>query len=565
MAKIKTLLSIFIFLWLNLFSGAPIDWSCIDSDIKACYIINSSKQSTELIRLYGNDVFEHLKYSEKSNKTYVERYVSKYTLDGARITFEKPSKQVFSSKFIFKTYYFKEKKLYSSSFNMYLRPKHEAYPRTKNKNYFKPFFMCLETNEIVYNSEAAEKIDLKCLVNYLTSEKKTEKEKANSLIEFIANAIEYDMIGYRESKYAHDQDDISGILCGTNRVAVCAGYANIFALLCEYAGLKGGRITGYSKQHVSDLMQLGGNHAWNWVEIEGKKQLVDVTWADGDQKLKLDREWIFTDPQIMLGTHFPDSSKYQFLDKSVTREDYLNAPIVIPEAEGISFLKTNVSAFNYVKESFTLAIPGKHEVKCYLLPDHLIYTMYSDEKSGDRSYNPLSIGDLSYKNDSTYINFDLKENLNPIEIRIKDHSSIQFILIKNGIDGLMTHYIQKCTNQHAIPFIKGIAAAIKLKDAVTLKKFIGNKHEQFFDSKGKLKLNQDLVNAFISWEGETSELSITYLKKSAFFNGENVSSTEEKVYSVEIGSKVRFIIDFDGNQYTFKSYELIVPRKKSFY
>ena len=58
---------------------------------------------------------------------------------------------------------------------------------------------------------------------------------------------------------------------------VCEGYAQVFQLLCELAGLWCRTING----HVTGVTLA---HAWNLVALDSGTYFVDVTWADGEMQ-----------------------------------------------------------------------------------------------------------------------------------------------------------------------------------------------------------------------------------------------------------------------------------------
>ena len=57
--------------------------------------------------------------------------------------------------------------------------------------------------------------------------------------------------------------------------ANCQGYADAFYMLGRMMGWNVGRMSGTAG---------GGGHAWNWIEINGRKYFVDATWDDNGIK-----------------------------------------------------------------------------------------------------------------------------------------------------------------------------------------------------------------------------------------------------------------------------------------
>ncbi len=109
--------------------------------------------------------------------------------------------------------------------------------------------------------KAAEKIIGK--VKYL----ETDYDKIKYLHDEVAKAVTYDMgTAYHQTAY--------GAL--VNGKAVCRGYANAFAYLCQAAGIECVLING-SATNSSGETDL---HSWNMVKLDEKWYHVDVCWDD---------------------------------------------------------------------------------------------------------------------------------------------------------------------------------------------------------------------------------------------------------------------------------------------
>ena len=87
----------------------------------------------------------------------------------------------------------------------------------------------------------------------------TDLEKVDYLNNYLARKLKYD--------YSHTT--ANAITAAKRNVAMCAGYADMFQILGESAGLKVGRMS-------SDLMR----HGWNYVLIGDRKYYIDTTWND---------------------------------------------------------------------------------------------------------------------------------------------------------------------------------------------------------------------------------------------------------------------------------------------
>ncbi|MCC8139440.1 MAG: DUF5722 domain-containing protein [Lachnospiraceae bacterium] len=62
---------------------------------------------------------------------------------------------------------------------------------------------------------------------------------------------------------------------------VCDGYSKAFKVLCDEMGIDCVLVTGYGVTSADYDM---GSHAWNYVQMDGKWYLVDVTWDDPDSE-----------------------------------------------------------------------------------------------------------------------------------------------------------------------------------------------------------------------------------------------------------------------------------------
>lgn len=92
----------------------------------------------------------------------------------------------------------------------------------------------------------------------------TEAQKVEKIYQILASNIAYDN---GKNDYYH-QSIATAVLTGTT---VCAGYAELFLMLCRGVGISCIAVTSFI-------------HEWNQVYIEGKWYNVDITWDDlGDK------------------------------------------------------------------------------------------------------------------------------------------------------------------------------------------------------------------------------------------------------------------------------------------
>ena len=118
------------------------------------------------------------------------------------------------------------------------------------------------------------------LAAYLVKPARNEHEKIRAIFRWVTENIAYDTDGYFSGQYGDLSPD--GVL--KSRRAVCDGYAGLFNMLGEAAGLEVVIVTGYSKGYsyaVGDTYDGTTNHAWNAVMIDNQWHLLDATWGAG--------------------------------------------------------------------------------------------------------------------------------------------------------------------------------------------------------------------------------------------------------------------------------------------
>lgn len=100
-------------------------------------------------------------------------------------------------------------------------------------------------------------------------EGKSNYEKLRIIHDYLVDNISYD-----ETLSRNDIYNIYGAL--VNKKCVCEGYAKAFKYLVDEIQIQNIIVIGVATNTSSDTE----NHAWNYVELNGKWYAVDVTWDD---------------------------------------------------------------------------------------------------------------------------------------------------------------------------------------------------------------------------------------------------------------------------------------------
>lgn len=183
----------------------------------------------------------------------------------------------------------------------------------------------------------------------------TDFDKARAIFSWLAHHIHYDLREARANRpiqiaYTSPEDleqKLQAIRYQrmekalTLRRGVCNHYASLYQTMCQAVGLRAGEIEGYVPRSPGDINTLpaGSNHVWNWVSIEGRKVLVDVTYAAGKAdphgasfRMHYEPAWFDVPPDILIRTHFPTSQEEQFLLQGVSAQDFARQPFFYPSS-----------------------------------------------------------------------------------------------------------------------------------------------------------------------------------------------------------------------------------------
>lgn len=119
-----------------------------------------------------------------------------------------------------------------------------------------------------------------------------ELQKLKDAADEILKPTKEDMSDYEKLKIIHDgfinwgdYGDMTGADAGNirgaliNKRAVCEGFARAGLFLCQRAGLKCIYVEGQLR--TSSVNDTWGNHAWNFVQVDGKWYLMDLTTDGG--------------------------------------------------------------------------------------------------------------------------------------------------------------------------------------------------------------------------------------------------------------------------------------------
>ncbi|QAA82388.1 hypothetical protein EI546_11965 [Aequorivita sp. H23M31] len=169
----------------------------------------------------------------------------------------------------------------------------------------------------------------KKLAKAITKNSHSDSEKVYAIYLWIATNIVYDNqlhlnTNLQKKIYVSEENVIRNVL--QRRMALCGGFAFLFKDLCGKVGISAEVVHGFTKNYSSGNQDYKKpTHTWNAVKLNGKWQLLDITWAVGyGTPEKPDDFWYFTKPTDFILSHYPENPSWTLLDKSISLSDFDN-------------------------------------------------------------------------------------------------------------------------------------------------------------------------------------------------------------------------------------------------
>ena len=164
------------------------------------------------------------------------------------------------------------------------------------------------------------------LAKLITTHSRSDSEKVYAIYRWIAANIRYDT-ELRFSKklqkkiYISEKNVVENVL--DRKMALCGGYAFLFRDLCEHLNIPAEVIHGFTKAIEGQPQNYKQpNHTWNAVKLDGKWQLLDITWAVGHGSSKPDDFWYLTTPEDFIYTHYPENPKWILMNNHISFAEF---------------------------------------------------------------------------------------------------------------------------------------------------------------------------------------------------------------------------------------------------
>lgn len=211
-----------------------------------------------------------------------------------------------------------------------------------------------------YPRETLPTYDVAWLANELTAPFPYATDKARAIFAWLHHNVAYDVYSF-SNNCVKPSTPASTLASG---LAVCEGYAGLFAALAKHAGLEAIVISGHGKgagytepAPGSALPPVQSGHAWNAVRLDhGYWKLIDPCWGAGSVNNnstvyhKDFKPENFTESNDEFGLrHYPSNRDYFFRDDgrpSISWEEYLLGTPQSPISSQRPFIFTDAYKYN---------------------------------------------------------------------------------------------------------------------------------------------------------------------------------------------------------------------------
>ena len=182
----------------------------------------------------------------------------------------------------------------------------------------------IQTQRIEVNSSK----DLDTLAQKIITQYPDSLSRVEAAYLWVAKNITYTEGGNSPQHYASNVDSVLKY-----KATVCAGYVNVFVMLCERLGITAKEVDGFGKTGTEPFLnqKFTSNHSWAVVWLNGKWNLTDVTWGSGytlegtHTFVRKSNGWyFFTEPEVFILDHYPRKAEWQLLKDTVSWDDFIS-------------------------------------------------------------------------------------------------------------------------------------------------------------------------------------------------------------------------------------------------
>lgn len=178
-------------------------------------------------------------------------------------------------------------------------------------------------------------LDMWDLVEFAQNNIEDDRELASFFFYWIGSNIEYDYTFLKAVKVIDEEylKKQSPYTVYEEKKAICEGYAKLFKWFMNEIDIDSVIISGFIRDERNHYIELESDakfkHAWNAIKINNEWLIVDTTWGRSGNSVVSDF-YFDMKPSLAIITHFPEESKWQLLQKTLSIREFNQSKFIKP-------------------------------------------------------------------------------------------------------------------------------------------------------------------------------------------------------------------------------------------
>jgi hypothetical protein len=318
--------------------------------------------------------------------------------------------------------------------------------------------------------------NIACLCAALQFGASNQKETAQQIASYLINRFTY---GFGDTS----QYNPVGLLTGDQNLAVCSGYSQMYELLLKEAKIAAKCVDGAVRIELNDIFYSGHTHAWNELEIDGKRLCSDVTWAND-----LSSDWLLNTEENFFLSHYRDPTGDSLWDKSYTRTmyEFMHQPMVRdPDKNAIENLQyvKNGMPMQFMEDEFTVRFSKSlpvSQVRFYELS--YPFVQFETQKAEVAKLHLSDGKGGKYEKGAKAVSFTLKDQFTRVSLEVQGIGTLDYCVFNGSPADFYRFVIDHIDAKSPYSVAMAFMACAKLNDATRfqqLKPYLTNPKMSF--------------------------------------------------------------------------------------
>ena len=321
-----------------------------------------------------------------------------------------------------------------------------------------PWYVDPSTNTSLVSDACREDNNLPCMCAALQFGATDEQQTAQQIAAYLIKRFDY---GYGDTS----QYKPIGLLTGTQNLAVCSGYSQMYQWLLDQVHIEAKYVSGAVRLEQNDIFYSGHSHAWNELALDGKRFCSDITWAQDSTS-----QWLLNTEENFFLTHFSEPTGDSLWDRSESRTmyEFMHQPMVRgPEkgaSENLKKLQTRIP-MQFATDQFTVSFTDAVQVNDIHFHDLTYpFVRFESEKAIADQIKLSSGTKATYKKTTREVRFDLKEQFTQVAIDIEGIGTLDYCIYNGTQTEFYRFMLEQIDARSAYSVALAFLACAKLDD-----------------------------------------------------------------------------------------------------